>query len=167
MGEVILLILGVVAALCAWHGVIYGVRIVHGKFRESKPKLYEVIRLTFWVVAFILIGSILAVASYFYFVNLESTFDALTFSRDVKALHLMLEADANILGGRFLLASFQAIISGFVVLVCFLLIVALPLASFIFIAFPVAAIFDFIAERKKIVGCNTDRALNNFVRRSR
>lgn len=149
MSEVVLIILSIIAGLFSWYGAIYGIRIVHEKFKSSKPKLYEILRLTFWAVAFISLGIILAVSSYFYFAGASNTITSLTFARDIKALHLMLEADANILGGQFLLAAFQAVISGFVGMFFLLLFVALPLASFIFIAFPVAAIFDFISERKK------------------
>ena len=149
MSEVLLVILSIIAALFAWYGTFYGVRILHRKFQSSKPELYELIRLIFWVFVFTSLGIILAVATYFYFAGVDDTFGSLTFARDVKTLHRMLEADANILGGHFLLAAFQAVISGLVGLFCLLLLVALPLFSFSFIGASVAAIFDFFAERRK------------------
>jgi hypothetical protein len=149
MSEVVLIILSIIAALFAWHGVLYGIQRSHRKFQSSKPKLYELIRLTFWATTFISLGIALAIASYFYIASAKDIFGTLTFSRDVRALHLMLEADANILGGHFLLAAFQALISGFVGFVFLLLFAALPFSSFIFIVTPAAIILDFISESRK------------------
>jgi hypothetical protein len=125
---------------------IIGLRKFFTQMHVTNPRLHRSVSFAMFSLLSVFAGSLLAVGAYFYISNGERILSSITFMDDLRVLRNLLEADANILGGRFIIALGGAFLSGVLFVISIILFFILPVLSFIFISFPIAGFFDLRRE---------------------